>query len=114
MMLFDILLAEGVRQGALEAHGQGDLIQLPASPSLGLEEGLLFAASICYGGKKKRGRKGQFPEISVGYFSDEQTFCCICRRVTLKRNTNTELYFPIDVTSESLLSRYAWKALLAT
>lgn len=32
----------------------------------------------------------------------------------LKRYTNTELYFSSDITSESLLSRYAWKALLAT
>lgn len=72
-MLFDILLAEGARQGALEAHGQGDLTQPPAPPSLGLEEGLLFAASICYWwvvGRNEKG-KGQFCEISVGYFSVE-------------------------------------------
>lgn len=72
-MLFDILLAEDARQGALEAHGQGDFIEPPTPPSLGLDEGLLFAASIfCWWvvGKNKTG-KGQFPEISVGYFSNE-------------------------------------------
>lgn len=72
-MLFDILLAEDARQGALEARGQQDLIQPPTPPSLGLEKGLLFSASICYWwvvGKNEK-EKGQFPEISVGYFSDE-------------------------------------------
>lgn len=79
-------LAEDARQGALEAHGQGVLIQLPTPPSLGLEERLFFAASICYWGVvgKNKKAKGQFPKISlaiaqdipetpqgVEYFSDE-------------------------------------------
>ena len=73
-MLFEILFAEDARQGALEALGQQDLISASNTSCLSSEEGLLFAASICYQwlvGENEEKEKGQYPEISAGYLSGE-------------------------------------------